>query len=300
MRPRKKEGFPKQRLVVIPANVIERCQALPLVRRLYVTDIGAYPSAPFHYVNRPDGVDEAIMICCLAGKGTLQLFDREFAIHQGCIFFIPPKTPHIYWADEKKPWSLFWIHFGGVESQGVLELLGVSAKNPRLFIIDLHQVKKSFEQVYTCLNYQYSDTGLLAMTAELMRFCYTVKMCQGHMEPKRQSTEKRVVDTIQFMNDHLHLLLTLKGLANHSGQSVSYYSRVFKEKTGQSPLNYFIQLKVSKACQLLDQTDLSVRQIAKELGYDDPYYFSRLFKKIQGVAPAFYRKTTQGKFDYGN
>jgi AraC-like DNA-binding protein len=91
------------------------------------------------------------------------------------------------------------------------------------------------------------------------------------------------------MHQHLNMLLTLRELANHAGQSQSHYSRVFKEKTGQSPLNYFIQLKISKACELLSDTDMKINEIAVELGYEDPYYFSRIFKKLQGVAPAVYR-----------
>ncbi len=73
-----------------------------------------------------------------------------------------------------------------------------------------------------------------------------------------------------------------------------YYSKLFRERTSHSPIAYFIQLKICKACELLDHTDLGVREIAIELGYDDPYYFSRLFKKIQGVSPSKYRRDIKG------
>lgn len=69
---------------------------------------------------------------------------------------------------------------------------------------------------------------------------------------------------------------------------------VFKERRGQSLMNYFIRLKVQKACQLLDQTRLPMVEIAAQLGYEDPYYFSRLFKKIQGCSPAHYREMVKG------
>jgi AraC-like DNA-binding protein len=294
MEIRKKEGFPKQRLVVVPANVIERCHSLPVVNNLFVTDIGAYPSAPLHFVERPNGVEQAILICCLSGNGQLKIESSQHSIKRGGLFVIPPGTPHTYWADDKSPWSLFWIHFGGRQVNEILQSLGVGRNEPCLFVPDLNQVRKAFEDVYACLNYHYSDNGLLAMTSELLRLICTVKLCEGHIEPKKQSTEKRVLETIEFMNQHLNMLLTLKELANHSGQSVSYYSRVFKEKTGQSPLNYFLQLKIKKACELLDQTELNIGQVAAELGYDDRYYFSRLFKKIQGIAPVIYRKQQKG------
>ena len=289
-----KEGFPKQRLVVLPLNVLERCRTSPLVKQLYVTDIGAYPSAPFHYVERPEGVPQAILICCLSGKGSLKIGNIEHSIRRGCVLMIPPNTPHIYWADQEDPWSLFWVHFGGLRVDEVMEIYSITPTTPILFVQDIAKLRTAFENVYACLNYNFSDAGLLAMTAELIRLTSTIKLGLGHMEPKRQSTEKRVMATIEFMNQHLNMLLTLEELANHAGQSVSHYSRIFKQKTGQSPLNYFIQLKISKACELLDQTDMNVSAIAEQLGYVDPYYFSRIFKKTQGVAPAVYRASLKG------
>ena len=96
------------------------------------------------------------------------------------------------------------------------------------------------------------------------------------------------------MERHLDMPLTLKDLAAHSGQSAPYYTKLFRERTNQSPLAYFIQLKIRKACELLDQTESTVREIATELGYDDPYYFSRIFKKVQGCSPTAYRTSIKG------
>uniref|UniRef100_UPI00262A74C7 helix-turn-helix transcriptional regulator n=1 Tax=uncultured Alcanivorax sp. TaxID=191215 RepID=UPI00262A74C7 len=60
--------------------------------------------------------------------------------------------------------------------------------------------------------------------------------------------------------------------------------------TGQTPMQAFQRIKVSHACYLLDITEETVVQIAARLGYDDPYYFSRLFKKQMGVSPQQYRR----------
>jgi AraC-like DNA-binding protein len=294
MKARIKEGFPNQRLVVVPRNALERCRSLSVIRNLYVTDIGEYPSAPNHYVSRESGVEEAIMICCLSGAGRLRLGDVKHTITRGTILFISPGVPHAYWADEHDPWSIFWIHFGGSLVDEILESYSITPSSPLLYVGDLHKVKASFEDVYACLNYHYSDTGLFAMSSELFRLFGSIKVVQGNVEPKRRSAEQKVLGTIAFMQSHLNMALTIRQLAKHSGQSDSYYSHVFKEKTGQSPLNYFIQLKISKACELLDQTSLSVLEISNQLGYSDPYYFSRIFKKVQGVSPRAYRRFLKG------
>ncbi|MCB0166075.1 MAG: helix-turn-helix transcriptional regulator, partial [Anaerolineae bacterium] len=66
-------------------------------------------------------------------------------------------------------------------------------------------------------------------------------------------------------------------------------ARVFKKKTGYAPIDYFIRLKIQKACELLETTDQQVSEIGHSLGYPDIYYFSRLFKKVVGLSPRQYR-----------
>jgi AraC-like DNA-binding protein len=82
-------------------------------------------------------------------------------------------------------------------------------------------------------------------------------------------------------------------LAEMAGQvdlSASQFSYTFRQQTGQSPLAYFNQLKMQHACMLLTVTQLSVKEIAHQVGCADPYYFSRLFKKIVGSSPSEYRE----------
>jgi AraC-like DNA-binding protein len=64
---------------------------------------------------------------------------------------------------------------------------------------------------------------------------------------------------------------------------------LFKQKTGFAPMEYFNQLKVQKACQYLLFTDLRIKEIAEQLGMEDPYYFSRMFKGVMGLSPKEYR-----------
>lgn len=286
-----REGFPKQRLTVVPENVRKRCCSLPMVEALYITDIGAYPQAPHHYVEREHGCRQAIMICCLGGKGTVRIQNEPFDLHAGHLIIIPPGIPHVYQADEQHPWSIFWIHFEGTQTQNALNSLGVTAKQPVLYVADTQMLRASFEEVMACLNYNYSDAGLLAMSSELMRLISRIKLHQNHPQAQRRTAENRIQGTIEFMQRHLDIALTLEELSAQAGQSVPYYSSLFKARTGQSPVAFFTQMKIRKACDLLAQTELSVKETAAALGYEDPYYFSRLFKKVQGLAPSDYRNS---------
>lgn len=289
-----REGFPKQRLVVLPASVTNRCRNLPIVKNFYITDIGLYPAAPHHFVERENGCSQAILICCLAGAGRLEIDNTIHEVRPGQVILIPPGIPHVYRANETDPWSISWIHFTGEETRALINSLGATRTSPLLYVPDIRLMKEVFEEVYATLNYHYSDAGLLAMTSELLRMFASIKLHHGHFRRQRQTVEDRVMTTQTFMKRHLDMSLTLAELANQSGQSVPYYSKIFKEKTNQSPMAWFIQLKIQKACELLDRTELSIRDIAARLGYEDPYYFSRIFKKVQGRSPARYRQSLKG------
>lgn len=284
------EGFPNQRLTVLPHTVLERCRILPMVKYLHVTHLGIFPSAPHHYVERKTGVSQAILIYCLEGRGFLELENSCFSIQPGYVAVIPPGTPHIYRADTAEPWSIFWIHFDGVQTDAALASIGVDRQKPLLYVPDFTIMRRAFEEVYACLNYHYSDAGLLAMTSELMRLLSRIKLHYSHPQQERQASEDRIIETIAFMERHLDLSISLEELARRAGLSVPHYSKRFKERTNQSPTACFIQLKIRKACDLLYQTDMSIKEIAEQLGYEDPYYFSRIFKKVQGVSPSTHRK----------
>jgi AraC family transcriptional regulator of arabinose operon len=288
------EGFAQQRLTVLPANVVNRCRFLTIVKDLYLTDIGIYPSAPHHYVERELGCPQAILIYCLDGGGVLRMDNKVYKIQKGDAVLIPPNRPHLYRSDRSAPWSIFWVHFTGEQSEAMLKNMRTARQTPQLCIPDTGLMRDAFEDLYACLNYHYSDAGLLAMTSELIRLFSKMKLHQSAFQAQRKSAEGRTVGTIGFMQQHLDMSLTLGELAAHSGQSIPYYSKLFKERTNQSPMAYFIQLKVQKACELLDQTDLSIQEVAVKLGYDDPYYFSRIFKKVQGASPSIYRQSIKG------
>ncbi len=288
------EGFPHQRLVYFPANVLERCRALPIIKDLHVTQIGLYPTAAHHYTERSEGAEQAILIYCFDGCGVVKLGQNTFTIERGHVVLLPANEAHTYFAAAKQPWSILWMHIAGKQCSRIFENLGIDTRNPLLYVPDVEIVHQAFEDVYACLNYHYSDAGLLAMTGELLRFLSKIKLHHNHPHRERQAVEDRIMATIDFMEQHLDMPLSLADLAACASQSVPHYCKLFKRRTSQSPMAFFIQLKIRKACELLDQTDQSVKAIAEELGYDDPYYFSRQFKKIQGCSPSHYRASIKG------
>ena len=108
--------------------------------------------------------------------------------------------------------------------------------------------------------------------------------------PIDMDDNSRIGDRIAFFDELLNVLESgTDELASHFGYSESYMYRLFFKETGYAPMNYFLHMKIDRACQLLLHTNMKINQVALKLGFDDPYYFSRIFKKIVGTSPKDYR-----------
>jgi YesN/AraC family two-component response regulator len=150
---------------------------------------------------------------------------------------------------------------------------------------------KIFEELYNNLElgYSKSTTGYTSMLVWhfLGRFLFDDRFSASMRITEKDSVEK----SIEFMKTHFYIKLSLKKICTHVCKSTSYFSLLFKSKTGYSPIEYFNHLKIQRSCQYLQFTTLRVNEIASKLGIEDPYYFSKLFTELMGSSPRRYRKT---------
>ena len=107
-------------------------------------------------------------------------------------------------------------------------------------------------------------------------------------------TVRKIEQSIAYMMRHLDEPLQVATLAAQANISTSHFFALFKRQTGCAPIDCFIHLRMQHACRLLDETMLSVKEVAATLGYDDPFYFSRIFKSVNQVAPSEYRLLKNG------
>jgi len=104
------------------------------------------------------------------------------------------------------------------------------------------------------------------------------------------TNEENIDKSVAYMRSHLAESLTVARLASMAHISNSHFFVLFKKRTGRAPIDYFIRLRMAHAATLLEETEAPVRQIAACVGYDDEFYFSRLFKLANNVAPSVYRR----------
>jgi transcriptional regulator GlxA family with amidase domain len=112
----------------------------------------------------------------------------------------------------------------------------------------------------------------------------------GVMQDAASDDAGRIGRSIAYMVQHLNEPLQVSTLAAQASVSTSHFFALFKRQMGTAPIDFFIRLRMNHARDLLDSTRSSVKEIAATMGYDDPFYFSRVFKSVHQVAPAEYRR----------
>lgn len=290
---RKKEGFEGQKAIVIPKGILNRqCAASGVLNALYVTDIGYYPKARFHYRKRLHGTETHILIYCHQGAGAAVIGEQEVVLRPGDFVVIPARTPHWYAADEHNPWTIYWMHFQGTLAA---EIVGLMQRQGRGFHGQLRHSESSlrlFREIYEQIEKGYSTDNLLYANMCLSHFLTTFIYNERFDKSSAPAAPQDSVDrAIAYFQSNLERVLTLDEIARAVNLSPTHFSYLFRKKTGFPPIEYFNHLKVQKACQYLRFTDLRIKEVAIRLGIEDPYYFSRFFSKIMGMSPKEYRQS---------
>ncbi|MDN3659209.1 AraC family transcriptional regulator [Ferruginibacter paludis] len=288
---KKKEGFQGQKTVLIPKKIVSAINKKnKLNQPLFITDIGYYPKAKYHYRERPAGAEQFIFIYCLEGKGTAIIGQKKYTINAGNFIIIPAGIYHRYASDDTNPWTIYWVHFKGDMAEAIAEFANKHSGGYKGFIKYNENCIAIFNEIYSQLERGFRKANLVYANMCFWYFLSTF-IFNEKLKPPGTATEKDPVDVaIEFMNKHVATSLKLQDLAQHVNVSASHFSFLFKEKTGYSPIEYFNHLKIQKACQFLLFTNLRIKEIAIELGIADHYYFSRLFHKVMGTSPNSYRK----------
>ena len=290
----KAEGFTGQRIVVLPRNVVTNMLRDPLIGRLIPTDIGYFPEAKGHSFERTAGIDQAIYIYCPKGEGWCSIRGLRHEVHEGDLLVVPPGEPHAYGANEDKPWTILWFHVTGEDVRLLLSAMGVRSESPVLHLSADPQFPAVFEDVLDVLEHGYASFQILH-ASRMLGYLISLMIWRARENWRTTPDTKQIISyCITYMKQHIDKPLRLGTLARLAGFTPSYFNILFKQETGYPCMDYLTKLRMHQACQWLDTTDVPVKTIAARLGYDDPFYFSRVFRSVNGVAPKEYRRSHKG------
>lgn len=288
-----RDGFPGQRLRVLPQPLVRQALERPLTERMLVTDVGYFPHAAAHGRSRPLGAKQAIVIACADGMGWVELEDQEPArVAAGTVVVIPPGAPHRYRADENDPWSIWWMHVQGQDVDPLVSLILGETRDPILRPNDVYSVATSIQEAVTALERDDTEPMLFVAAGAAWR---ALAQLASERQRGTSTTSDRIQVVQDFLRTHLASSFSVTELAKLAGLSVSHFSALFKESAGIGVVAYVTRLRCARAGELLITTEASIADIAAAVGYTDAFYFSRQFRALNGQSPRAFRQRSQSE-----
>ena len=268
---------------------------------LRILSAGTYKlySVPRLPTLRPRGRVDWQIIYIAAGKGHFILDGKEVIVPAGSMVLFQPKQVQDYFYYGKDKTQVWFVHFTGREVRNILRH---------------YEIPTDGYILHTGISREYEDL-FRRMRDELVRCSWgyeemlTYLFRELLMTMHRRMTENapRVSGFIQdeidraraFFDEHYNEEISIEQYAVSRNMSTSWFNRSFRSAVGTSPMQYILDVRIRNAQTLLETTDYSVTSIAALVGYDNPMYFSRLFRKAKGLSPSKYRKTFREKFMEG-
>lgn len=279
--------------ITLPEPIQRRAYADRLLRGLFPSHVGYFPNARHHAVARSIGLKSTIFNYCVKGRGWCTIANSRHLAAPGDLMVVPPGEAHSYGSDPDEPWTLHWFHAMGTHLPRLLSLLGVTREAPIVHIGRAPELEALFVEVREALESDYSEQQLLYAAQTLTHLVGLMIRLRGQGQPGEPTATGRVLLTLEHMRKHLAASLSVAELAELADLSPSHYSELVRRSTGYAPKEYWTRLRMHRAAQLLDTSDLPIRTIALEVGFADPLHFSRAFRHINEQSPKRYRERTR-------
>lgn len=229
--------------------------------------------------------------------GSVNLNGKIMVTSQAAL--IKPRTPLSLIPDPGMALTLYWARFTGFGAESILNVCHLPNSTPvntRAYENAINEFMIMIkESVHT--EYCFRISAAARLTTIIVALCGNRfdKTAPAKTEKADSSSENgsKIALSLDFIHDHYSGDISLEMLSDLAGLSVSRYRTIFKERMGSAPLDYIIRLRINKAKELIIDGNMSLREVAESVGYDDPLYFSRLFKKRTGIKPSDYVKEAQ-------
>ena len=245
---------------------------------------------------RPKGRVDWQLIYIAAGEGHFFLDGKEVIVPAGNMVLYPPKKQQKYYYLGRDKTQVWFVHFTGREVRSILNHYeipldgyilhtGISRDYEDLFRRMRDELVKcswGYEEMLTILFRELLLTMHRRMTESVPRITGFI---QDEMDRARD-----------YFEEHYNEDISIEQYAASRSMSTSWFNRSFRSAMGTSPMKYILDIRIRNAQVLLETTDYSVSDIAAVIGYDNPMYFSRLFRKAKGLPPAKYRKIYREKY----
>ncbi len=284
------EGFPQEKIYVVPRNILKECRSSPALHALTVTDAGFFPVARSHARQRTHGCSEYILLLCTEGSGMVEIDGDKVDVLPGQAITIPANVSHLYGADLDDPWTIYWFHIIGDFVPYYIPY-NYSKKIVSVAVDRLKEIQFLFERIFSSLSRGTGESYIFtASTAAGLILTLLYHDGSVGQDNSPEGGSRDVEELISFIQNHIDEHITLEILSQRSNLSISRINQLFRKITGYAPIEFVRHQRIQRACYYLDATREAIGIISEWVGFEDQFHFSKVFHKIVGKSPREYRK----------
>lgn len=237
-------------------------------------------------ITRPDGFFCAQFIMISEGNGILEAEGRTQVLNAGDVMYLPKFIPHTYRCTSGS-WQSWWLIADGSGIDDLLLHLGFT-ETTVIRNASQKNVQRIMRGIYEMLEHDKLRGEALA-SAELYRLLIELHLAQRFSADSNHNAADALETAVEYMDQHYAEHITLAEIARSAGISEGYLCRLFKDFLNMRPVAYLNRLRIQKAKVLLDRSYISVEDAAAACGFENPSYFTKLFRQTEGITPSAYR-----------
>ncbi len=256
---------------------------------IHLQEIGTLTAQKPHTSQR-ENLASYLFFIVIMGIGTLEYCENSYELKTGDCAFLDCRKAYAHRTSEKL-WTLKWVHFYGPNMNGIYEKYTERGGQPAFHAREPQRYLEILRQLHEIAvgNAYIRDMQIYEKLTALLTLL--MEESWNPQSNTRGGTQKQNLQNIKdYLDQNYSQKILLDDLAEHFYINKFYLTKIFKEQFGLSVNNYLTQVRITHAKQLLRFTDFSVEKIGAECGMSDANYFSRVFKKVEGMSPGEFRK----------
>ena len=232
------------------------------------------------------------IICVTKGKVYMREGEHEYLVEQGQVMLLSPNVLH-YGTRVTSDVGFYWVHFTGNDVTNILRYYGFTKDKHVYYCGKVLEYQNHFRLMIQEL--QMCKEHYAEMLEMHLREIFI--MIHRHLQTRTRMNNSQISEDIDaatlYFNEHYNEEINIEEYAQSHNMSTSWFIRNFKQYTGFTPLQYILSVRIYNAEALLKSNMYNITEVASIVGYDNPLYFSRTFKKLKGISPSEYRNSIE-------
>lgn len=280
-----KESFHYLNLDTMISGSINKDNRFSLKRELLVNCAGNINTKKVHITNNAEGRKDYYLIYITKGNLVFNSCGKKSYLSPFDIIVLPPNTPYTQELETNDELNFFWTHFTGNNVEEILNQFGIKKYPCVNKVSQSNHIYTRYQRLFDCFirNDEFMERDL---STSLEKLLIEIARAIKTSEKPKISLSK----SISYINNNYNTHIKIPDLAKMDGLSMTQYNLNFKKQMGMSPTKYIISLRMNTAKELIEASNLSLKQISLTCGYEDYNFFAKVFKGYTGVSPKFFRK----------